>query len=374
MAKEENRPRRRTTIHDIPHDTLGAILQRITCLAVLVRAAATCKLWRLVVGDAGFLCRFRRLYGPYVLGHHFYDDFGGSTEFVPFPAPAGEMGIGGISSDRVSLDFLRPRSGPDLVLHDSHGGLLALSDIAGSMITICNPWTREHMRFNSPNPTTPARGFTAILGAFLLDTDLDLGAMAVGDIIPPPFLLVGRAGGSICWCTEKTSNVILHLDESSGEFSRFTLPGGHADGYYDRMNLRVVGGGAGAVHFVRIVRGDLEVLRYARGGGRECVVERRVNVSQVASIDGDWRRWYFSDDTSAEAASPGRILLFDHTCDYEFVCRLSAHRQDIQLEHVAVQKFSGHRRQLVAFPYELPWTINACMQDEAIMETANVVG
>ncbi|CAO1939562.1 unnamed protein product [Urochloa humidicola] len=122
---QEKRPRQMTTIHDIADDTLEVILQHITSLVVLIRAAATCKLWRRVIGGAGFLRRFHRLIGPYILGHHvYYSNFGGGMFFVSSPSPAaGEItpAIIGEISKHTSLRFL-PRYS---VLHDSRGGLLA---------------------------------------------------------------------------------------------------------------------------------------------------------------------------------------------------------------------------------------------------------
>ncbi|CAN6352142.1 unnamed protein product [Urochloa humidicola] len=149
MAKENlNLPTKKTSIHDIFDDTLELILLRIPSPVVLVRAAATCKLWRRVIGAAGFLRRFRRRNGPYLLGCHLYDNYGHCKDFVPFPAPAAEIGVADIG-DRLSLNFLP--SYP--VLHDSRGGLLAFSG-DGAIVAVCNPWTRERREFFYP--TTPA--------------------------------------------------------------------------------------------------------------------------------------------------------------------------------------------------------------------------
>ncbi|CAN6356691.1 unnamed protein product [Urochloa humidicola] len=416
---QEKRPRQTTTIDDISDDTLEVILQHITSVAVLIRAAATCKLWRRVIGGAGFLRRFRRLNGLHILGYHvYYSNFGSGMFFVSSPAPAaGETTtIIGEISNRASLEFL-PRSS---VLHDSRGGLIASSS-TGCMVSVGSPWTqKQKLFFCPPPPACTAGGFlcpTLILGAFLVDADLDdtpmslpnlsnfrvlcvelrecrhdgsrnvqvraflcfgrdhkllqLGAMMVGDIAPgatmtvrtPPFVVVGRAGGSICWCTEH-NNVVLHLDESSGEFSCFTLPEhtGSVSGNklypYGRSNLRVIGGNTGSVHLVRIAGDDLEVLCYDRGV-RACVVERRVRASQVPN-DDDYmarllcRRWYFSDDT-AEAAAPGSIVLCDNQCGVERVWMFSVDTRNIELERV--QKLRNGR----AFPYELPWIIRTCL-------------
>ncbi|CAL4891399.1 unnamed protein product [Urochloa decumbens] len=346
----EDLPRRsRTTIHSICEDLLDLILLHIPSVVGIVRAAATCKLWRRVIGaGAGdaFLRRFRRLHGPQIIGHYYYAYDGCIPSFVPLPAPppGQPAAIGGIG-DLVSFDFF-PNSYPlkQSRLTDSRGGLLAFVRNDWTVLVWC-PWTRQH---REAWLKIPWGSYTHCLAAFLLDGGdetgaftmsnfrflyvhlirhrlyhgsktveawvfsardddqwLQLGAMAVGDMIPdadiddsPPFVFVGRAGGSLCWST-KGSNAVLHLDESTGEFSNFTLPGEAAGidrnmWYYNRRNLRVVGGDASAVYLVRIAGDDLEVLRYARRSGRACVVERRIRVPQnYASIDDEnQRQWY----------------------------------------------------------------------------------
>nr|TKW29241.1 hypothetical protein SEVIR_3G383400v2 [Setaria viridis] len=407
MAKL-NVPSHRTTIHDISDDLLEVVLLHIPSTAGVIRAAATCKLWRRVIGDAGFRRRFRRLNGPHILGHYYYYERSG-TEFLPFPAtpPAWQIAVDDIGA-RVSLYFLTT-SYANLnyaELHDSRCGLLALYHF-GFGIIVCNPWTRQDRQIYLPMPMVNTS--MHYLGIFLLDADPDdetgtdmnmsnfrvlcvrlihyhhdgskiveasvfsarndrrwllLSNMAICDVIPgrgvfgSRFVLVGRAGGSICWST-KSSNVVLHLDEGTGEFSLFTLPVNAGVDInllsYNRMELRVIGGDVGTVHLVRIVGGDIEVLRYARRGA--CVVERRVRVPQAASTEDDRRElrrvWCFFD--RAEAASPGSIALCDVLCDAEFVRKFSA-VQNLKLERVKWRKDGGR-----TFPYELPWTISACL-------------
>jgi hypothetical protein len=52
-------------------DTVVLILERINSLVSLIRAASTCRRWRRVMADAGFLRRFRSLHGPPVTGHYY---------------------------------------------------------------------------------------------------------------------------------------------------------------------------------------------------------------------------------------------------------------------------------------------------------------
>ncbi|CAL4898344.1 unnamed protein product [Urochloa decumbens] len=397
--------RRRTTIHDLPGELLELTLLHIPSTVGIIRAATTCKLWRRVIGDAGFLSRFRRLKGPHILGYyHYYED--GRTDFFPFPAPEGEE-IAAVDN-RVSLHFLPTTkfySNPmHLVLHDSHRGLLTFYR-KGFSIIVCCPWTKKYRELYP----TKSRGdtHTIFLGIFLLDADpnetgpglnmsnfrvlsvrltcyfpydskivdasvfyarddswLQLGTAAVSDIVPgeifPKSCLVqvGHASGSICWLS-KTTNVVLHLDESTGEFSRFTLPGHAGINYYNRWNLRVIGGDTSSVYLVRISGDDLELLGYDRQIGAY-VVERKVRAPQVDSINDkvmQCQRWYFSNDM-AEAA-PGRIVMCDNKCDVENVWMFSVSTQELELQ--GVQKLSRHMDGSRAFPYELPWTIIACL-------------
>ncbi|CAL4905628.1 unnamed protein product [Urochloa decumbens] len=357
-------------------------------ITAVIRAAATCKLWCRVIGDAGFLHRFRRLHGPEILGHYHYYK-GSTTVFDSFPTSNAIDDI----RDRLSLDFLSSSysSPTHLALHDSRLGLLAF-DRLGFSIIVCNPWTKQHTELYPPMP----RGSSHFLSIFLLDAGHDemnsdllnmsnfrvlfvhlihhyhddtkivagslfnarddrwlkLGAIAVGDIVPEagaifrsPFVLVGHAGGSICW-SNTSANAVLQLYESTGEFSRFTLPeraGVNRNRiYYDRRNLRVMGGDTGSVQLVRIARNDLEVLCYDRSS-RAC--------------DG------ISQDRLRQ------LLLGDNKCDVEDVWMLSVDMHDIELE--CVEKLNRHGGR--AFPYELPWTISTCLLDYA-MEKADING
>jgi hypothetical protein len=425
-AKKENRRRRRiaractrddtaqlTSINDIPDDLLELTLLRIPSAAGIIRAAATCKLWRRVIGNAGFLRRFRRLHGPLIVGHHYYDE-GTNTDFDPLadaPAAIGNM------SKSVPIHFV-PVSGSDNAyewpgiyqypeLYDSRGGLLALYRSASFRIMVFSPWIRRSREVYAL--MSEGYSYNHCLGVFLLDSaagepdetlamsnfrvlyvhlirhgddgtetvqawvfsardhlwlQLGTSTRAVGNISQPPFKIVGRVGGSICWCSKYNNNTVLMLDESTGEFSEFTLPG-HAGSdrntvaYYDRTNLRVIDGDVDTVHLVRIVGDDnVELLRYARRVGGSCMVERRVRVAQMASIDESRhnRRWQFSE--TAEAAAPGRVVLSDSITDVDYICKISVDKKSIELERVQKPRTRTGCR---VFPYELPWTVSACL-------------
>ncbi|CAM0148387.1 unnamed protein product [Urochloa decumbens] len=414
MAKQNNVPCRRTTIHDIPDDLLQLTFLHIPSPADIIRAAATCKVWRRVIGNADFLLRFRRHHGPHILGHY-YTKYG-RTDFFPCPAPAGQIAVDDDTvSDRTCLYFLTTSyyNLNSAELHDSRGGLLAFHhDSRRAPLIVCNPWTREHRKIYRPMPTRATTYTLSFLGIFLLDPepgdgeigmDLDMSnfrvlcvrlaccyhdgrktaeasvfsasqehwlllsnTMAIADdILPefylvdqPLFVLVGRASGSICWCTRTSSNVILHLDESTGEFSLFTLPvhaGVNMDTLlYRRANLRVIGGDiVGTTRLVRILGGNLEVLQYAHGSGScdsgVCAVERRICLPCLFA-EPQPLVWCFADRADGVEAC-GSVALCDVLCDdAEFIRnrKLAADVKNLRMERVEWLSDGGW-----SFPYEM---------------------
>ncbi|KAF8673159.1 hypothetical protein HU200_048707 [Digitaria exilis] len=317
--------------NDLPQELLEVVLLHARSSVCLIRAAATCKLWRRVIaaGDRGaFLRRFRRLHPPDVLGHWHYHEGRRRHRPVFFPSPdAPVVDVRG----RDSLDFLdhhHYRVSRNMELSDGGCSSSLLAFVKNcSTVVVCDPWTRHHRELTPMCPWKgdSNRGFHSkiIIGVFLLAADDDdaaggvnmscfrllcvslarkhygnatawatmysarddrwvsLGSRDVGNIMPDGSYsfnacskFLGRAGGSLCW-SGHVSNGVLHLDESSGVFSTFTLPPDvHHDhqSSYHRGNLRVVGGGSGgSVRLARILDDDLEVLRWSRDGGRKCM-------------------------------------------------------------------------------------------------------
>lgn len=181
---------------------------------------------------------------------------------------------------------------------------------------------------------------------------------------------------SASWSTKgQCSNVVLHLNESTGEFSYLRLPGQaginkNSLDYY-RGNLSVIG----TMHLVRIVGNDLEVPRYGHSSGRACVVDRRIIFSRQMTSNIECRPnarharpWYFSH-TAHEAASPGCIVLRDNECGVEYIWRFPVDTQN--MEQRCMQKLK--RGASWVFPYELPWppTISACLCDDATQEESD---
>ncbi|CAO1939564.1 unnamed protein product [Urochloa humidicola] len=403
-----SKPTGATSIHDLPDDLLELVLLRIRSSVFLVRAAAACKLWRRVL--AGAAASLRRLDPPpHVLGHY-YDYHGRTAVFVPSPAPPGEAPVN--VRGRVSLSFLaagrnyyRPE---ELKLGDSRGSLLSFVHPWSSVVIVCDPLNREHRELDTRSAWHDTRrnflrSSCSTLGAFLLASSLDmssfkvlcvclvrdcdngtktaraavfsatardgrwllLGSADVGGIMlrrsswfDARTKFLGRAGGSLCWSGE-VSNAVLHLDESSGVFSTFTLPAGnHLSMSYHRGNLRVVGGvPGGSVQLARVLGDSIEVLRWTRddGAGEECVVETKVCLSQLVGIEVklDWS-WRFLD--TAETVTPGHVVLLPNE---EYMWMFCVDVETMETKRLHKRNWHGHR----VFPYELPWppTIKVCV-------------
>ncbi|CAL4967455.1 unnamed protein product [Urochloa decumbens] len=174
-------------IQDIPNDLLELVLLQVPTPACLLRAAATCKVWRRVITGDGFLHRYRSIHGPrLVLGHYAidYDDSERGdervrTDFIPSPPRPATAATR--LYQRVSLDFLPRAMGPytKLLPTDSRGGLLAV--VNGTLwknLVVCNPWTRQYRAIHIPwtRPVfAPEDGYCEhnFLGAFLLGGGAD---------------------------------------------------------------------------------------------------------------------------------------------------------------------------------------------------------
>jgi hypothetical protein len=185
-----------------------------------------------------------------------------------------------------------------------------------------------------------------------------------GNVEPYYSVFVGRMDGSLVWSVR--SGKVIHLDESTGKFSIYTLlPAGspvddndayYRDEYiYERWNLRVVGrddDGTGGVRLARIVDSDLEVLRCVpgSGGGAIVTVERSVNLSHLTNMEARPcpSSWRFLEMDEAVAAgfvvvSTGKKSTWMFTVDVE----------TMELERG--QKRLRNWDSRPAFPYEFPW-------------------
>ncbi|KAL6642689.1 hypothetical protein ACP70R_020870 [Stipagrostis hirtigluma subsp. patula] len=396
-----------TSIGDVPDDLLELVLLRVRSAALLLRAAAACRRWRHVVAGAGFLPRFRSLHGPqaFVVGHFCATTPPGGLEILDFvpspPRPATHL------RRRVSLDFLHRPDHPYRrpALTDSRGGLLAL--VHGNRhIVVCDPWTRQRRElefdWSREDEIFERQFFFSFLGAYLLDADDE--AINGGPRMPDFRVLcvrtaweelteraivharvfsardnrwlwsvvtdtpngalgyesfMGRAGGSLFWLTYDGGVVLL--DESSGKFSAFMLPAaadtGNDPHLLHRAYIRAVHGSNGAVRILHILGDDLEVLAWAHGGV-EWVLERKVNLSQLANIVevGPGWSWHFQDTVASTAAAALGLMAASSSSTIMF---------HLDLETMKLMQ-SGEKWSLYStrvFSYELPWppTINACL-------------
>ena len=136
----ESKPPAPTTLHDVPDRLLEPILERLMSSPLcLVRAAATCKRWRRIMGRSWFfvteLCKARpRAPYPRPVAGNYYNRVsplgGREIAFVPTAQH-------GVESRRFSLDFLPDIASWDIV--DSRGSLLLLCD--GHDLIVCEPLT-----------------------------------------------------------------------------------------------------------------------------------------------------------------------------------------------------------------------------------------
>ncbi|KAK3142608.1 hypothetical protein QOZ80_4BG0348850 [Eleusine coracana subsp. coracana] len=265
-----------TDINALPDDLLQQVLLHVSSWPVyLFRAAATCKRWRRVI--VGFhTCQ------DVLVGHYFAAVEPPAEErtagirccFEPWPPRPQAANI----RQRLSLGFL-PGGGPPYnwrAVTDSRRGLLAVVQ-DNHCVVVCDPWTQQYRTVNLMDWTLPGNDDAAgdynicFLGAFLVDSDetgLELSNFTVlcvrlvrdyhadtltaqarvisasdngwlwyydintdigNDVIwggvghldmHKDFL--GREGGSIFWSLD--FNVVLAVDETTGQFSTLTLP------------------------------------------------------------------------------------------------------------------------------------------------------
>ncbi|KAF8776724.1 hypothetical protein HU200_003456 [Digitaria exilis] len=307
-------------------------------------------------------------------------------------------------------------------LTDSHGGLLAFVRY-DSTVVVYDPFTWEYREVYLPAAATaPAPGrFSTCLGAFFLDAGADddtvttrlsllnlrmlcvclvseserhghddeitsLTAMAFvfsatenrwillnstvlkqqDDMSPEhkynePYVyrFVGRMEGSLVWSVRGCK--VIHVDESSGEFSTFTLPStsDHSVRKFlmdDRWNLRLVGrvvdGGDAGIRLARIVgTSDLLVLRCVSaggGGGGEVMVERTANISHLANMEARLPWCFLETEEAVPAGSVIVVVLPSGKCEWAFTT-------DVDTMEL---KRSGPKRNWRSgrlLPHELPW-------------------
>lgn len=267
---------------NLSDELVESVLLRLDSSVSLIRAASTCKSWRRIVADAGFLRRFRGLHEPTVAGYYFDSraespfatlTMGRQEEALCF-RPSPSAAALAIDAGSFSLAFLRDddvlpsRWSSSWSVADSRGSLVLLINLAAGHapfcfpeVVVCEPLTRRHRRI-LPSPDFGTGCF--FYGCYLADGEAagdsssssigmsnfrvvyelyrdDGGAglaraavfaagahswreTSVGHAIPPfhRMSLMGRAGGS--WYFHEGSTMAV-LDGSTAEFSSssFTL-------------------------------------------------------------------------------------------------------------------------------------------------------
>nr|CAB3453142.1 unnamed protein product [Digitaria exilis] len=215
-----------TSIHNLTNDLLELVLLGLDSPLYLVRAASSCKRWRLIVGgtDGAFLRRFRSLHPPAVIGTYYsinqHDNppsYGYShnwPEVDPVFVPSSAYASDGL---QLSLDFVPPPADGPRELVDGRGSLLLL--------------LREKER--------PERRscMCCIHYADYMTPDLDNDG---GVYLPrlEEVHLAGRTGGRIYWSCEDKQ--IMVLDESTLRFSTLVISE-HMKNWeeFGRNNLRI---------------------------------------------------------------------------------------------------------------------------------------
>lgn len=185
---------------------------------------------------------------------------------------------------------------------------------------------------------------------------------------PYPSLFVGRMDGSLVLSVR--GGEVLHVDESTGEFSTYALlpagsPAARQPGLlfvYGRWNLRVVGrdddggGTGGGVRLARIVGSDMEVLRCvpagSGGGGTVVTVERTVNLPQLTSVKARLAtssKWRFMEMVEGVVVPAGCVLVSTHE-DLRWMFT-------VDVETMKLERRRRRKQDLLrlAFPHEFPW-------------------
>ncbi|KAG0529904.1 hypothetical protein BDA96_05G137600 [Sorghum bicolor] len=160
------------------------------------------------------------------------------------------------------------------------------------------------------------------------------------------FYLAGRACGSLYWGIEGTAGVALVLDEDTAGFSTAVLPEATL-GSHGRCSFRVIGGGDGVMHVVRVIDNDLlKVYTRIHGGDDKWVVERLVRLREATGELPGREDGYFQGEAVIVDAHDTYVLLTPREKTWLF---------SVVLETMEVDR--GHERNKYAgpgYPWELP--------------------
>ncbi|GJM99075.1 hypothetical protein PR202_ga16140 [Eleusine coracana subsp. coracana] len=400
--KEHPRAAGPTTVHNLPDHLITLILLRLDSSATLIRAAATCKLWRrTITGTTGFLTQYRALNAPCVAGHYhaFHPDWieygetpiTGNPVFVPSSSNNNNTIV---DSRRFSLDFL-PESEMGWAIADSHGSLLLLfkrgtgGGFQRDELVVCDPLTRRYQGILCPgsinldgddDDNNHAKGsggvsnFRVVLVdyfnpepegyyykpepcVFSLGNDdggwRELPSASTNGITLPELSMTfaGRVNGSLYWVTGE-DGAMLVLDKATTTFSWITFPPDTVGGSYDKWTFRVIGGDDGKLRVVRMINSNLMVFaqRHQQGSDddEEWVIEKFLRLPEAAGdLPGREEYWYFQRNAMIVAAHDKYILVTPQ----EKTCLFSVELDTLKVEREHERnKYPGQ-----AYPCELPW-------------------
>ncbi|CAN6181954.1 unnamed protein product [Urochloa humidicola] len=361
----------------IPIELLELILLFIVS-PVFLRAALACKQWRRIIANADFLRRFRCLHRPPVASYY-YD----VKRFSPSSPSV-------VDSRYFSLDFLPGYylSYDDAWrLKDSRGSLLLLefcdySEGSQDMV-ICEPVTKRFLRI--PPFTALARYRYCYNLAYLLDGDnvlsggislscfkvlcmvhyhnrIHAAIFASGKSWQETIMesssmeLIGLAMGSMYWYAG--GRKVVTLDQSSNEFSSFTLPDIEDwDCHSNQHRIAITAGGDGMVRIVvGVTGGDMKIFAGLPAGGENCewVLKLKKRIPLFMAMDSvRWREpWYFNPRPISNHRT-GAVLI--HATRVSLSQRPTApfmFRLDI--ETMAVDLLPDPNLG-IAYPCQLPW-------------------
>jgi hypothetical protein len=412
IARRDTAP---AATHRLPDELLELVFLRLPSSLQLIRAACTCKRWRRVVADGGFLRRFRSLH-PHasVVGHYRVEEFsrlfprppGRRPVFFPSsasPSPSSDT----VDARHFSLDFLPARGGAYWELADSLGGVLLFlkerTDAPSSFfayppdLVVCDPLTRRHSAL-----AIPAKFHGCYcLGAFLLDGDADETGCRIGmsnfrvlyaifceglagtlvfssrsslngdgwtlvqstghSGMPELPLLTsihyaGHARESVYWMTAE--DTVIVLDKATADFSFSSLPNDMPYVSDKATRIRVVGGEDGPVHIAVLTRNFLKIFVQAEGNSQWVMKTRIVLWRAIRDLFGDKKpQPHITMDKLKETVWVAERSVVLGTEEGEGI--ISMDLATMELKRVS----EGIKYHGPAYEYQLPWplTIRACL-------------
>ncbi|KAF8754406.1 hypothetical protein HU200_011488 [Digitaria exilis] len=319
------------SIDAIPDAILELILLRVDSHFCLLDASSTCKRWRRVVAEAGFLHQFCTLHGPPVAGVYYQRwDWPWRKRNIKFQplSPA-------IPRHRYSLNFLKSINAapPNWRIRDSRGTLLLLDLLPDSGgiwdMVVCDPLTQRYKRV-LPAPMAVFAGYHS----------------------PIEYLVDGEAGG--IGMSNFRVVCLLSLNKRTAEFSCCILQETKTKEWGSKVRLGVTTGrdGEDRIVVLSVAGGNMTVFVRLHGGGCEWTAEKTIELLSLVPWPGTYFILAPFVDLNATRRA-GAALIVVMKCDQSFSV-------DIETNEVERARQPVKR----AHPCELPWppTLRACTQ------------